>query len=141
MSISVIERGTQRRGVMKAASVYLAVSLFVFAAAKVYGLFGHGVASPAMTWAFLYPLIGGGFFCLLKWRAVQIPVHSLEFRLFSNLYNSGIATLAAGRLLQGIVEIAGASSGYIVYFYTAGIVLIVGGLTFYLRGSGRYEIH
>lgn len=110
------------------------MTLVTIVIAKVYGLFGHGVTSPAMTWMFLFPLIGGvagySFFRSLLPKKVTAN----GFRSFSNLYNSGIATLTVGSFLQGVVEIAGTNSIYVPYFYGVGAALLLAGLSILLSG-------
>ena len=95
---------------------------------KIYGIFGHGVDSAAMTWMFLYTLLGGALFYFIIERLIPYITKFEGFRVFLNIHNSGIATLTLASLLKGIFEIAGTNSHYLVYYYMAGGVFIVAGL-------------
>ncbi len=108
--------------------VYLLLALTAILVDNVYAIFGHGVRSAAMTWMFLYPLLGGTMFYLIIDRWTQGIGGSKGYRAFYNLHNSGIATLTVGSFLKGILEIAGADSLYVLYFQVTGWVLVVIGL-------------
>ena len=110
----------QSKNFTKTIVTYLILSVLAIVVNKVYGMFGHGVSSKAMTWMFLYPLIGGTLFYLaINGFANKISRFS-GYRLAYNIYNSGIATLTFGSFLKGIIQIAGASSPYIVFYYVVG---------------------
>lgn len=110
---------TQRRD-KRAIAVYATVAAFCGVFAFVYAQFSHGVSSAAMTFMFLYPLIGGaGMYALM----LVLPLRSFG-RLSFNAYNSGIATLTVGSLLAGVFEIAGTSSAYQPVFTVVGVALI-----------------
>jgi hypothetical protein len=95
---------------------------------KIYGFFGHGVDSAAMTWMFLYMLLGGALFYFIIERLIPHITKFAGCRVFLNIHNSGIATLTLASLLKGIFEIAGTNSPYLVYYYMAGWTFIVAGL-------------
>lgn len=123
MSIS----GMNNTHAFKTIIVYILCGIGCIFAEKVYGLFGHGVRSAAMTWMFLYPLLGGGLlFLLLRFARPRIQRYGL-YRLGYNLYNAGIATLTTGSFLQGILEIAGTASPYVTGFAAAGGLLVTVG--------------
>jgi hypothetical protein len=124
LSISDIRRKNSGYQYKRTVIVYLCFSILTFAIDKIYALFGHGVSSEAMTWMFLYPLLGGGLFYLLL--GLLFPeINSFSgYRLFYNLYNSGIALLTAGSLLKGILEIAGTGSSYLKFYYILGFVMM-----------------
>jgi hypothetical protein len=108
--------------------VYLILSAVAVAFDKVYDIFGHGVNSAAMTWMFLYPLLGGALFFFIIGKLAP-HVNKFEgYRVFLNIHNSGIAALTLASLLKGIFEIAGTNSPYLVYYYIAGGVFIAAGL-------------
>ncbi len=90
----------------------------------IYGLFGHGVRSAAMTWMFLYPLLGGTLLFGLLDPFLPQPRRVSCYRLCFNLYNSGIAALTAAAFLQGIVEIAGTGTPFTAIMYGAGWTLV-----------------
>ncbi len=134
ISVNVAKRNRQP---LKTALIYLVVSAFCFLVDKVYALYGHGVTSPAMTFLFLYPLLGGALVFLLLWFVQPWAAAVPRYRAAYNLYNSGIATLAAGSLLKGIFEIAGTSSPYTVLFYIVGGLLIAAGVIGFGIGERR----
>jgi zinc transporter ZupT len=108
--------------------VYIVLSLTAIAVDNIYAIFGHGVSSPAMTWMFLYPLIGGALIYFLIERLIPGVSRSPDYRLFYNVYNSGIATLTMGSFLKGILDIAGTSSPYTVLFNVTGWLFAAAGL-------------
>ncbi|KNZ43521.1 hypothetical protein AKG39_00995 [Acetobacterium bakii] len=130
---------SKRRSKRNTVIIYLVLSLTAVVINYIYGLLGHGVSSPAMTWMFLYPLLGGALlFFLIN---VLIPCSSLfaGYRLFFNAYNSGIATLTLGSFLKGILDIAGTSSPYIVLFYGVGWLFISAGLILLLKLYAKHR--
>jgi hypothetical protein len=118
----------QTKHPIKTVIIYAILSILATVVNKVYAIFGHGVSSPAMTWMFLYPLIGGALFYFLIYGAASRIIRFNGYRLFFNIYNSGIATLTFGSFLKGILEIAGADSIYLVFYYAVGAVFIAAGL-------------
>jgi hypothetical protein len=130
LSILDINKKNRKKQVRKTIWVYLIMTILMIVINKVYGLFGHGVHSAAMTWMFLYPLLGGVllFFLLDRLLPEQVTRFS-GYRLFYNSYNSGIATLTVGSFLKGVFAIAGTDSAYLAGFYVAGGLFIAGGLS------------
>lgn len=108
--------------------VYLGLSAAAVAIDQVYGVFSHGVDSVAMTWMFLFPLLGGALFYFIIQTFLSNKTRSAGFRIFANIYNSGIAALTLASLLKGILEIAGTDSPYLKYFYLSGELFIAAGL-------------
>ena len=51
-----------RKKFLKTIEIFIMITIFTFIFNKVYGIFGHGVTSPYMTYMFLYPLVGGVLF-------------------------------------------------------------------------------
>jgi len=123
---------SHKKKIMKTALVYLALSLIAIIINYVYGLFGHGVHSASMTWMFLYPLLGGAVLYLLIFLLVPDIARFVAYRMFYNIYNSGIATLSLGSFLKGIFDIAGTSSVYIAVFYAIGELFVALGLVMLL---------
>jgi len=82
-----------------------------------------------MTYMFLYPLIPGALvFLIFTLTGIKKPD-----RISYNLYNSGIAALTIGSLLQGIFKIAGTSSSFIIVYWIAGFTLIGLGVIAFIR--------
>lgn len=119
---------SQRKQIRKTMWIYLILSVTAVVVNSVYGIFGHGVNSPSMTWMFLYPLLGGALFYFIIGRFIPNIIKFSGYRVFCNIYNSGIATLTFGSLLKGILEIAGTNSSYLVFFYIVGVAFIAAGL-------------
>lgn len=128
LSILDINERNNKKQIGKTVWCYLILSVVAVVVDKVYGIFGQGVDSAAMTWMFLYPLLGGALFYLILKRLIPRIIKFSGFRAFLNIYNSGIATLTFASLLKGIFEIAGTNSDYLVYYYMVGGILIVAGL-------------
>jgi hypothetical protein len=126
----------------KAIWVYLILSAVAIVVSKVYGIFGHGVTSAAMSWMFLYPLLGGALFYFIIEMLIPHITKFAGCRVFLNLNNSGIATLTLASLLKGIFEIAGTDSPYLVYYYTVGGVFVAAGLIILLiMATNRDRVH
>ncbi len=125
---SDISKTNYHRQLNKAITAYIAVTAFCIVFDRVYALFGHGVSSASMSLMFLYPLIGGVLLFILLRIFVPYAVDIKYYRLFVNCYNSGIATLTLASALDGVFEIAGTSSSYLIFFSVSGWLLIILGL-------------
>lgn len=132
MSILGIKLNRQKNKIQKTIRVYCIVSLAAIGVNFVYGLFGHGVHSAAMTWMFLYPLLGGVLFYLILDRLNSGMTRFAPYRVGYNSYNSGIATLTVGSFLKGILEIAGTNSPYLPFFTVVGWLFIAVGVTLFI---------
>ena len=130
MSISDIDIGQEnlKRKRRKIVLIYLILSAATVAVDHIYAIFGHGVRSAAMTWMFLYPLIGGALFYGVAFYAIFRGGKAERNRLIYNLYNSGIAAFTVGSFLKGILDIAGTSSPYTKLFFITGVILVLAGL-------------
>lgn len=134
MSILDIKRTSQKKQIRKTIWIYLILSILMIVINKVYAIFGHGVNSSAMTWMFLYPLLGGVLLFFLMVRLLPDRITQFSgYRLFYNSYNSGIATLTLGSFLKGVFDIAGTNSSYIALFYMIGWLFIAFGLSVLIR--------
>lgn len=131
MFISGIKIKSNSKKLGKTMGVYLLLSLLAIAINLIYGLFGHGVHSAAMTWMFLYPLLGGALGYFLIDRYSPLITRFVAYRIGYNSYNSGIGALTVGSFLQGILEIAGTNSPYLLIFTIIGWVAIALGLVVY----------
>ena len=104
---------------LKTALVYFISSVVTVVFSIVYSFFSHEVYSDYLTYAFLYPLIGGAVLYLF------ISKINIFKKWPYNFYNAGIATITTGSILAGINEIAGADTLYFMWFYLVGIIFIV----------------
>jgi hypothetical protein len=123
-----INKRNNKKQLGKTIWAYLILSVAAVVIDKVYDAFGHGVDSAAMTWMFLYPLLGGALFYFIIKTLIPHITKFADCRVFLNLYNSGIAALTLASLLKGILEIAGTNSPYLKYYYMTGGIFIAAGL-------------
>ena len=133
--MSTLDMNRPRSG--RTAFIYLLLSAACIAVTNIYALFGHGVRSASMDTMFLYPLLMGAAPYLLL--SILLPrIRRRRFlRLAFNLYNSGVATLTVGAMLNGILEIAGTASAYQPLFMATGwIFAFIGFILFLIPDSG-----
>ena len=102
MSTSVTNPSKKR--FKKTAVSYILLTLFFFAFSRIYESFSFGETSVHMHYLFALPLAGG---ILLLLFMKMIPNLS---RLSLNLWNSAVATMTAGMLFRGIVNLSGRST-------------------------------
>jgi len=88
----------------KTAVSYILLTIFFFAFSRIYESFSFGETSIHMHYLFALPLVGG--ILLLLFMKI-IPNLS---RLSLNLWNSAVATMTAGMLFRGIVNLSGRST-------------------------------
>jgi hypothetical protein len=138
LSILAIDKDHPNRQLRKTVRTYLILSLAAIAVDHIYAIFGHGVSSDAMTWMFLYPLLGGALFYFLVERLAPGVSRAPGYRLSYNIYNSGIATLTVAGLLKGILDIAGAASAYTGIFRMSGWALAAAGTILLIIKPLRY---
>ncbi|MFA6807860.1 MAG: hypothetical protein WCR27_02585 [Eubacteriales bacterium] len=138
LSILGIDIKNKNWQLRKTILTYISMSLIAIVVDNIYAIFGHGVRSAAMTWMFIYPLICGALIYFLIERLIPGVGKTTGYRLFYNVYNSGIATLTVGGFLKGILEIAGTSSTYIVLFNVIGWLFILVGLILLASCMLRY---
>lgn len=132
MSILGIKAKGQKNKLRKTIRGYLILSFVAIGVNFIYGIFGHGVHSPAMTWMFLYPLLGGALVFLLIERLTSGITRFAAYRMGYNSYNSGIAALTIGSFLKGILDIAGTNSPYLVFFTGMGWLFIAAGVAIFI---------
>ena len=96
------------------------LTIFFFAFSRIYESFSFGETTIHMHYLFALPLVGG---ILLLLFMKTIPNLS---RLSLNLWNSAVATMTAGMLFRGIVNLSGRSTTLdISYWYVgAGFVAL-----------------
>lgn len=102
MSTSVTNPSKKR--FKKTALSYILLTIFFFAFSRIYESFSFGETSIHMHYLFALPLVGG--ILLLLFMKI-IPNLS---RLSLNLWNSAVATMTAGMLFRGIVNLSGRST-------------------------------
>ena len=115
MSTSVTKTNNKR--FKKTAVVYTLITVFFFIFSRIYEHFSFGETSVYMHWFFGVPLIGGVVLLIFQ---KLIPNLS---RLSLNLWNSAVATIAAGVLFRGIVNLSGRSTTLDLPYWYVGLVL------------------
>ncbi len=111
---------------VKTVLVYFCISIFTMFFTYIYSLFSHGMSSASMTYLYLLPFILGCGLYLIIYLVNESIAERSYFRLFYNIYNTAVAILTAGQLLNGIFVIAGSGSKLLRYYYiTAGILFAV----------------
>lgn len=140
LSISVIENMRGNRQAVKTWAAYLLLSAFCILFDRVYALYGHGVSSPFMSLMFLYPLLMGfvpfAALCFLFREFAQ----ARHYRFYYNAYNSGIASITVASLLNGIFEIAGTDSPYVVLLTLTGWAMAIFGACGMISGIVRLRL-
>ena len=104
MTLSTLVTKTNNKRFKKTAVVYTLITVFFFIFSRIYEHFSFGETSVYMHWLFGVPLIGGVVLLIFQ---KLIPNLS---RLSLNLWNSAVATIAAGVLFRGIVNLSGRST-------------------------------
>ena len=97
--------------------VYTLITVFFFIFSRIYEHFSFGETSVYMHWLFGVPLIGGVVLLIFQ---KLIPNLS---RLSLNLWNSAVATIAAGVLFRGSVNLSGRSTTLDLPYWYVGLVL------------------
>jgi len=128
--------------VPKTILVYILITAFCVVFNKIYFLFGHGVTSASMSLMFLYPLALGALVFAILWISKINTKNTAKYRLYYNIYNSGIAALISGSMIKGIFEIAGTSSHYTALFFILGWLFIAFSLVVFvitiIKQKSRY---
>lgn len=115
--MSTLVTKTNNKRFKKTAVVYTLIIVFFFIFSRIYEHFSFGETSVYMHWLFGVPLIGGVVLLIFQ---KLIPNFS---RLSLNLWNSAVATIAAGVLFRGIVNLSGRSTTLDLPYWYVGIGL------------------
>ena len=112
---------------------YLSASILIAAAAAVYGLFSHGVYSYYMIYAFMIPLLAGALPHLIA--AMKSGKQGALDR-FNDAQLAFVATLTAGSLLKGALDIYGTTSRLLIIYPVIAIVIFAVQLAKCLKRQG-----
>ena len=118
---------------MKKSWIYLCISVFVFIFGQIYEYFSYGVYSSYMMYAFLIPFIGLFIPSLLNNLI-------LKRTILDNVtlpWKCGIATLSAGSIYKGILEIYGTSGTFEMVYLIIGSVLCIMAAIIMVGGNGK----
>ena len=111
---------------------YLAASAAVAAAGLIYELFSHGVFSAYMVFAFAIPLLAGAAPNLLAAFTGDKRGTAYTGSTAAGLQLAAVATLTAGSLMQGVLEIYGTTNHLMVIYPVAGIAFLAAALLTYI---------
>jgi len=125
-----------RNTLSRAYTAYAWISVGLVFFAHVYRLFGHGMTSASMENAHLYTLgLGFAFMWILNFVQVRLKIRLASqkaFPWFFDIFNTGVAFLAARGIIKGILDIAGYASPKVSIFvwcavacFAAALVMLV----------------
>ncbi|HEL1557739.1 TPA: hypothetical protein ACGOYL_000876 [Streptococcus suis] len=111
---------------------YLAMTAFLFIFSRIYESLSYGEVSVFMHYMFCATLVGG----LLLLGLLQVKPNLS--RITYNLWNSGIATITAGCLLRGIINLSGRSTTLDQpYWYVGAGFLALSLITLFISDTRR----
>jgi hypothetical protein len=128
-SVTARKRNPQQKLILWDLSATLFCALF----GAVYELFGHGVYSYGMLYAFAFPLVLG-VTPLLLFTMLRLPYPN---RFARGVYHAGIATLTVGSLVTGALEIYGTTNPLTLVYWIVGAALAAIGAAAYLVSTLR----
>ncbi|MGQ7319143.1 hypothetical protein ACTGXJ_02030 [Streptococcus suis] len=111
---------------------YLAMAAFLFIFSRIYESLSYGEVSAFMHYMFCATLVGG----ILLLGLLQVKPNLS--RITYNLWNSGIATITAGCLLRGIINLSGRSTTLDQpYWYVGAGFLALSLITLFISDTRR----
>ncbi|HEM3177213.1 TPA: hypothetical protein U0919_000727 [Streptococcus suis] len=111
---------------------YLAMTAFLFIFSRIYESLSYGEVSVFMHYMFCATLVGG--ILLLGLLQVKPKLSRITY----NLWNSGIATITAGCLLRGIINLSGRSTTLDQpYWYVGAGFLALSLITLFISDTRR----
>ncbi|HEM3598399.1 TPA: hypothetical protein U1C28_000701 [Streptococcus suis] len=111
---------------------YLAMAAFLFIFSHIYESLSYGEVSVFMHYMFCATLVGG----ILLLGLLQVKPNLS--RMTYNLWNSGIATITAGCLLRGIINLSGRSTTLDQpYWYVGAGFLALSLITLFISDTRR----
>ena len=111
---------------------YLAIAAFLFIFSRIYESLSYGEVSVFMHYMFCATLVGG----ILLLGLLQVKPNLS--RMTYNLWNSGIATITAGCLFRGIINLSGRSTTLDQpYWYVGAGFLALSLITLFISDTRR----
>ena len=111
---------------------YLAMAAFLFIFSRIYESLSYGEVSVFMHYMFCATLVGG----ILLLGLLQIKPNLS--RMTYNLWNSGVATITAGCLFRGIINLSGRSTTLDQpYWYVGAGFLALSLITLFISDTRR----
>lgn len=105
----------------KKSKLYLVMTIFVILFSTIYESFSHGVYSKYMILVFIFPLIG----LILSITYKNKFIKRFPNKISTNIFDASLATLTAGGLLQGFLEIYGTTNKLIIIYPAVGLSLLL----------------
>ena len=124
---------SRKRKLLKYAFSYMLITLFCAIFGAVYEMYGHGVYSYRMIYAFLVPFVLGAI-CL---SAAALFAKQLPGPWPLLFWNFGTAVLTVGLLFHGVLDIYGTKNKWPLMYYIAAAILLCAGLILYLVDTRR----
>ena len=122
---------------LKTVLTYLLVSAFWAFFGSIYELFSHEVYSYFMIYAFAIPLLGGA----LPFTVIALlDVEDYPGIFGRVIYHSGLATLTAGSIIRGVLDIYGTSNHLLGIYWTVGVLLALGGAALIVTSMLRNKV-
>ena len=115
MTLSTSVTNFSKKRFKKTVISYTLITIFFFAFSRIYEAFSFGETSVHMHYLFAAPLVGG---ILLAIFLKVLPHFS---RISLNLWNSAVATITAGTLFRGIVNLSGRTTTLDAPYWYVGI--------------------
>ncbi|HFI0583514.1 hypothetical protein ACEE16_03370 [Streptococcus suis] len=126
MSTSATNSNSKRA--IRTFMTYFSLSAFLFIFSRVYESLSYGETAFHMHYLFCVTLIGGSLLLGL------MAIHRTLSRLTFNLWNSGVATITAGFLLRGIINLSGRSTTLDQpYWYVGAGFLILAVISLFIK--------
>lgn len=121
-------------------TIYIVVTLLCGIFSFVYEYFSHQVYSNFMVYLFTIPLILGVIPQSIVYAKPKLETNNSWQKI---IHNFAIATLISGSILQGIVEIYGTTSSFIIYFFIAGIIFLIVSMSLFIIShiKSKHEIY
>ncbi|HEM5998608.1 TPA: hypothetical protein U2B30_002067 [Streptococcus suis] len=114
---------------------YLATTAFLFIFSRIYESLSYGEVSFFMHYMFCVTLIGGAL--LLGMLTLKPNLSRMTF----NLWNSGVATITAGSLLRGIINLSGRSTTLDQpYWFIGAGFLILALISLFFSGNKKAQL-
>ncbi len=109
--------------------IFLCVTLFCGLFSAVYEHFSHGVYSNYMVYLFMFPFFGG----LVPYALFGlVPKIKCPSPASARIFNSGVAALAVGSCIKGVLDIYGTSSSYQPIYWVLGVMLVSFGVVMFV---------
>ncbi|HFU4450533.1 TPA: hypothetical protein ACGO97_000987 [Streptococcus suis] len=114
---------------------YLATTAFLFIFSRIYESLSYGEVSFFMHYMFCVTLIGGSL--LLGMLTLKPSLSRITF----NLWNSGVATITAGFLLRGIINLSGRSTTLDQpYWFIGAGFLVLALISLFFTGNKKTQL-